>query len=263
MADESKSKEELISELNHLRGQLGELDDTYRDLEKQMRDQTEELSKINDAMATEVIKRKKLQEEFRLGCEKLQRVLNETISALSYAVEKRDPYTAGHQARVTKLAGAIAEHMNLSEQVIMGVKTAATVHDIGKINIPAEILSKPSELTKIEYSMITVHPQIGYEILKNIEFPWPVSTIVLQHHERLNGSGYPQGLQDDQIILEARILIVADVVEAMASHRPYRPALGINMALEEIEKKRGILYDPAVADACIHIFRTGKFSFEQ
>jgi HD-GYP domain-containing protein (c-di-GMP phosphodiesterase class II) len=139
---------------------------------------------------------------------------------------------------------------------------AATIHDLGKIHIPAEYLSKPGKLTDIEFMIIKTHPQDGYDILKGIEFPWPIADIVRQHHERLDGSGYPQGLKDGQILLESRILAVADVVEAMASHRPYRPTLGIEVALQEIERGRGSSYDPAVADACLQLFREGRFAFQ-
>ncbi|MFH1093472.1 MAG: HD-GYP domain-containing protein [Candidatus Omnitrophota bacterium] len=209
------------------------------------------------------MQRKKVQKNFEDANKKLTRLLNETIKALASAVEKRDPYTAGHQQRVAMLATAIALEMKLPQEQITGVKTAAIIHDIGKICTPAEILSKPSKLTLYEFNLITMHPEVGYEILKGIEFPWPVSEIVLQHHERVDGSGYPRGLKGDNILLEAHILIVSDVVEAMASHRPYRPALGINKALDEIVNKKGKLYNADVVDACIEIFMKKGFSLEQ
>jgi putative nucleotidyltransferase with HDIG domain len=175
----------------------------------------------------------------------------------------RDPYTAGHQRRVTVLACAIAEQMGISEEQFDGLRLAGLVHDIGKFNVPVEILNKPGRITETELNIIKTHAEAGYNVLKEIEFPWPVARIVLQHHERLDGSGYPQGLKDNGIMLEARILAVADVVEAMASHRPYRPALGIEVALEEITMNKGILYDPAVSDVCMRLFTEKGFSLGQ
>ncbi len=185
-----------------------------------------------------------------------------TIQAMAMTVEKRDPYTAGHQRRVANLARAIAKEMGLSKEQIAGIRMAGIIHDLGKISVPAEILSKPGELTKNEFEIAKEHAQVGYEILNEIEFPWPVAQIVYQHHERMDGSGYPNGLSGEDIILEARILGLADVVEAMASHRPYRPALGIDKALEEIQQNRGTLYDPEVVDACLKIFNKKGFKFE-
>jgi PAS domain S-box-containing protein/putative nucleotidyltransferase with HDIG domain len=193
---------------------------------------------------------------------RLRQSLEGTIQAIASAVEARDPYTAGHQCRVADLATAIARGMGLEKEQVEGVHMGATIHDIGKIHLPAEILSKPSKLTDIEYSLIQGHPRIGCDILKNIEFPWPVADIVYQHHERVDGSGYPQGLKGEEICLEARIVAVADVVEAMASHRPYRPGLGIDKALAEIKRGRGSIYDAKVADACLRLFREDKFSFD-
>jgi HD-GYP domain-containing protein (c-di-GMP phosphodiesterase class II) len=174
---------------------------------------------------------------------------------MAVVVETRDPYTAGHQRRVSDLARAIATEMNLSRGRIDGIRVMGSIHDIGKISVPAEILSKPTKLTDIEFGLIKAHSSAGYDILKEIEFPWPVAEIVLQHHEKLNGFGYPRGLKGNEILPEAKIICVADVVEAMASHRPYRPALGIEKALEEIFQNRGILYDPDVVDACLRLFR--------
>jgi HD-GYP domain-containing protein (c-di-GMP phosphodiesterase class II) len=182
-----------------------------------------------------------------------------TIHAIVVTVEVRDPYTAGHQSRVADLARSIATEMNLPVDMIDGIRMAATIHDLGKISIPAEILSKPTKLTNIEFSFIKTHSQSGYDILNDIDFPWPVARTVLEHHERMNGSGYPNGLTGDNILLESRILAVADVVEAMASHRPYRPSLGIEAALEEIKKNKGTLYDNTVADACLRLFREKSF----
>jgi HD-GYP domain-containing protein (c-di-GMP phosphodiesterase class II) len=173
----------------------------------------------------------------------------------------RDPYTAGHQRRVADLATAIAKDMDFTENEINGLKLAALVHDIGKINIPAEILSKPGKLTIPEFNLIKMHPQTGYDILKSIEFPWPIALIVLQHQERYDGSSYPNGLKGEEIHIKARILAVADVIEAMSSHRPYRPSLGIDTALEEIEKNRDILYDPNVVDVCLNLFKEKGYKF--
>lgn len=209
----------------------------------------------------DITDRKQAEKELKQSFEKLQRILKETAHALAAAIEARDPYTAGHQRRVTKLAIAIAKKMGLSEKQINAIHMTALIHDIGKINAPSEILSKPTRLTKIEFEIIKTHPRVGYNILKEIEFPWPVAEIILQHHERMDGSGYPQGLSDDDIILEARILGVADVIEAMASHRPYRPAQGIDKALEEISQNRGVLYDPKVVDACLKLFTEKGFKF--
>ncbi|MGB9836315.1 MAG: HD domain-containing phosphohydrolase, partial [Candidatus Saccharicenans sp.] len=186
--------------------------------------------------------RKKAEQELRESWERLRRTLAGTIQAISATIEMRDPYTAGHQRRVAQLAEAISLEMRLPEAQIEGIKFAAEIHDIGKIYVPAEILSKPTKLTELEYTIIKTHPQAGYDILKNIEFPWPIAQIVLQHHERINGSGYPNGLKNGEILLEAKILAVADVVEAMSSHRPYRPSFGLDRALEEIRSNRGVLY---------------------
>jgi HD-GYP domain-containing protein (c-di-GMP phosphodiesterase class II) len=188
--------------------------------------------------------------------------LEDTVRAIAAIVEMRDPYTSGHQVRVADLASSIAKQMGLPEEQIHAIHLAGMVHDVGKIRIPAEILSKPRRITDIEFSLIKVHPQAGYEILKDIAFPWPIAQMVLQHHERLDGSGYPQGLKAEAILLGARILSVADVVEAMSSHRPYRPGLGIEVALAEITKLRGTQYDPKVVDACLAVFSEQLFSFK-
>jgi len=187
--------------------------------------------------------------------ERLRDALGGTVRAIASLVETRDPYTAGHQRQVADLARAIAAELGLSRDRIEGLRVAAIIHDIGKVSVPAEILSKPSKLTKIEFDLIKTHAQAGFDILKDIDFPWPVARIVLEHHERMNGSGYPRHLKGDDILIESRILSVADVLEAMGSHRPYRPALGIEPALEEIEHNKGILYDSAVSDACLKLFR--------
>ena len=190
----------------------------------------------------------------------LRKSLEESMQAIAATLEMRDPYTAGHQRRVSQLSVAIAEDLGLTAEDIHGIRLAASIHDLGKIQVPAEILAKPGNLSDIEFQLIKVHPQAGYDILKGIEFPWPIADMVLQHHERRDGSGYPQGLRGEQILAGARILAVADVVEAMASHRPYRPALGTETALEEITRNRGILYDPDVVDACLRLSIDGAFS---
>lgn len=205
--------------------------------------------------------RKKIEEERAQNFERSKRNLEETINALALAVEMRDPYTAGHQKRVTQLACAIAEEMDLPEEKIEGIRMAGAIHDVGKVLIPAEILSRPGLLSKIDFSMIQIHPKVGYDILKTIEFPYPVAQIVLQHHERMNGSGYPEGLTGKKILLEARVLGVADVVEAISSRRPYRAALGTKRALNEVYKKRGILYEPEAVDACLRLFIEKGFKF--
>jgi len=212
------------------------------------------LSTIAHEAAT-VIERVSLYQE-------LHKTYLSTINAIAKIVEIRDPYTAGHQQRVSQLTTAIAKELNLSPDKIEGIRIASLVHDIGKISVPTEILSKSTTLSGIEFSLIKEHSRIGYDILKAIDFSYPVANIVLQHHERLDGSGYPKGLKGDQILLEAKIMGVADVVEAMSSHRPYRPALGIDAALEEISKNKGILYDSEVVDACLKLFKEKGFKFE-
>jgi PAS domain S-box-containing protein len=208
---------------------------------------------------TELIK---AEDALKQSMGKLKRAMEGTISVMAHAVEVRDPYTAGHQRRVTDLAYAIGKILNLTELEIEGLRMAGLIHDIGKLYVPAEILSKPGKLSNIEFELVKIHVEAGYDILKDVEFPWPVAAFVRQHHEKIDGSGYPQGLKNGQILLEAKILTVADVVEAMASHRPYRPSLGIDLALEEIEKNKGILYDPGAVDACVRLFREKGFKFE-
>ncbi|WP_167631955.1 HD domain-containing phosphohydrolase [Mariprofundus ferrooxydans] len=210
----------------------------------------------------DVTERKLAYKEIETFTLKLMQSLEGTIAAVARMVEARDPYTAGHQQRVAKLAVAIATEMGLSTEQVRGIELGAEIHDIGKIQLPAEILSKPGRLSELEYTLIQGHAQIGYDILKDIEFPWPVADIAHQHHERLDGSGYPQGLKGDAICLEAAIVAVADVVEAMSSHRPYRPGLGVDAALKEIESKRGLLYHPATVDACIKLFRENGYELE-
>ncbi len=197
----------------------------------------------------------------RKSVEVLQKTMKGAISAIARIVETRDPYTAGHQRRVAQLAEVIARELGLSEWQVEGIRVAGGLHDVGKVIVPAEILSRPGQLNEYEMSIIRIHPQTGYEILSGIEFPWPVAQIVRQHHEKLDGSGYPQGLTGESILLEARVLAVADVVEAMSSHRPYRPALGIEPALAEIERGKSSAYDPRVVEACVRVLEQG-FAFE-
>jgi putative two-component system response regulator len=188
---------------------------------------------------------------------RLEKTLDGVIDTIAFTLEKRDPCTSGHQSRVARLACSIGESMNLPEDLISGLRTAALIHDIGKIYVPSEILSKPGKLSEVEFGLIKTHPQISYDIIKRIEFPWPIAEITFQHHEKIDGSGYPRGLSGNEILMEAKILCVADVVEAMVSHRPYRPALGLDKVIEEISKNRGILYDAKVVDACLEIVKKG------
>jgi putative nucleotidyltransferase with HDIG domain len=197
----------------------------------------------------------RVKEAHREHEQRLQKNMLQTVEAIASIVEMRDPYTSGHQARVAELAREIAREMGLPEEQMQAIHLAGLVHDLGKIRIPAEILSKPSRLNEIEYSLIKMHPQAGYDILKGVDFSWPIAQMVLQHHERMDGSGYPQGLKGEAILPGARILIVADVVEAMSSHRPYRPGLGVKAALDEITRGRGTFYDPQVVDACVALLQ--------
>jgi len=209
----------------------------------------------------DITERKKVEQELQRSLKRLEKTMESTIEAITTTIETRDPYTTGHQMRVTDLARAIARVMELPPAQIEGIRVAGLLHDIGKIAIPTEILSKPGKLNEVEFAMIQTHAKVGYNILKKIEFPWPVARTVLQHHERWNGSGYPHGIRGEDILLEARILAVADVIEAMSSHRPYRPSIGADKALDEITKNSGILYDPAVAKACVTAFTQGGFKF--
>jgi HD-GYP domain-containing protein (c-di-GMP phosphodiesterase class II) len=208
------------------------------------------------------MERKRTEEKIQETMEHLRKAVNTTMQVLLMAIETKDPYTAGHQRRATDLARAIATDMGLPQNIIEGIRMAGAIHDIGKIPIPVEVLSKPSKLSETEYSLIKEHARHGYEILKDVESPWPLAEMAHQHHERIDGSGYPQGLKGDSILLEARILAVADVVEAMASFRPYRPAPGIDAALEEIEKNAGVLYERAAVEVCLRLFREKGFRFE-
>lgn len=201
----------------------------------------------------------KLKQNYKL----LQKNFEMLIETITRVIEIRDPYTAGHQKRVAKLAVAIGTEMNLDTKRIEALSMAGMIHDIGKISVPSEILSKPGHLNEAEIMLIKMHPYIGATILQPIDFPWPIAEIVEQHHEKINGSGYGKGLKGDEILLEARILCVADVVEAIASHRPYRPALGIQAAINEIQNNKGVLYDAEVVDICVQLFSENKFSFDE
>jgi PAS domain S-box-containing protein len=212
-------------------------------------------------ISRDITKRMRAEEGLNETLRLLRQAITSTIQVLGLTVEARDPYTAGHQQRTTILAEAIAREMGLPPEKIEGLHMAGLVHDVGKISIPAEILSKPTKLTPGEYALVKTHAQRGYEILKVVEFPWPLAEIVLEHHERMDGSGYPRGLKGDEILMEARILALSDTVEAMVSDRPYRPAQGVKTALAEVEKNKGIFYDADVAETCLKLFREKRFSF--
>jgi PAS domain S-box-containing protein/putative nucleotidyltransferase with HDIG domain len=214
-----------------------------------------------EGIISDITDRIQKEEDLKTSAEKLKNTMLGTIRIVATIVEQRDPYTAGHQHRVAELASAIAEELGLSREQVQGVRVAGLIHDVGKISIPAEILTKPGTLSPIERRLVESHADAGYNILKGIEFPWPILNAIHQHHERMNGSGYPSGLSSEEIILEARILAVSDVVEAMASHRPYRPAYEIDIALEEIKKNKSILYDEDVVNACLKLFRNKDFKF--
>ena len=214
-----------------------------------------EITKVT-VISKDITERKKAEERLKIA-------FGSIVKVLAATVEKRDPYTAGHQRKVAELAWAIAGEMGLSEEKKETIRTAGVIHDLGKIVIPSEILSKPSKLTEFEFMLLKTHSMEGYDILKDVDFPGPVARIVLEHHERMDGSGYPRGLKGEEILPESRILVVADVIEAMASHRPYRPAHGIDKALEEVEKGRGNLYDEAVVDACLRLFREKGFQWDE
>ncbi len=209
----------------------------------------------------DITRQEKADKELKESYHKIERTLNGTVNALASMAESRDPYTAVHQKRVTRLAVAIAQEMGLDENIQEAVRIAALVHDIGKINVPSSILTRPGKISEIEFDMTKIHPQIGYEILKNIDFPWPIADIILQHHEKLDGSGYPKGLKEKDITIEAKILAVADVVEAMSSNRPYRPALGLNKAIKEITNGKGKIYGPVMVDSCLKILKGKKLDF--
>lgn len=210
-------------------------------------------------LVQDISERKRSEERIAQYIARLESALRGTVQVASAMSEMRDPYTAGHERRVGEIAAAIATELGLDAARVEGLRVTGSLHDIGKISVPAEILSKPTRLSEVEFALIKQHPEHGYEILKNVEFPWPLAKTVLQHHERFDGSGYPRGLKGDEILLEARILAVADTIEAMAAHRPYRAAVGLERALATLEGGRGSQFDPVVVDACLRLFRDKSF----
>ena len=214
------------------------------------------------SIARDITERQQAKERLQQSLNKLGKAMNGTVQAIRLMAESRDRYTAGHQKRVAQLACAIARELGFTPEQIQVISIAGLLHDIGKIALPQEILSKPGKLSDIEFNLVKAHSQAAYDILTTVEFPWPIADIVIQHHERMDGSGYPSGIREDNILLEARILGVSDVVEAMSSHRPYRVAPGLDKALEEISRNSGILYDPSVVEACVGVFTEKAFAFE-
>jgi putative nucleotidyltransferase with HDIG domain len=242
---QSLSKVEILQENKHLIELIKEKNEELTDLNKSL--EKKALEKTNDL----IIQTEKLKESYR----KSQVILDGIVRTLSKIIETRDPYTAGHEDQVARIACKIAKEMNLTEDQISFIHIAATLHDIGKISVPSEILTKPGTLSNLEKEIIKTHCKVANDVLANIEFPYPVAEIIYQHHERMDGSGYPRGLAGDQIALEARIIGVADVIDAMASYRPYRPALGVDAAIDEIVKYKGISYDPVVVEACLKVYK--------
>jgi PAS domain S-box-containing protein/putative nucleotidyltransferase with HDIG domain len=254
-----------LSENSRIFGSLnifsGELDVFDAEEVKLLKELADDLAYGIIALETRAQGRKSA-EELQRSYKKLRKIFEQTVNALASAVGKRDPYTTDHQRRVTILACTIAKEMGLSDEQINGLRLAGMLHDIGKLAVPSEILSKPTRLSEAEFTIIKTHPRVASDILRAIEFPWPIAEIVLQHHERIDGSGYPQGLSNNSILLEARILAIADVVEAISSHRPYRPAYSLEYTLEEISKNKGVIYDPEIVDICLRLFRDREFRFE-
>jgi HD-GYP domain-containing protein (c-di-GMP phosphodiesterase class II) len=236
MKNENKAKDQLIKELQKMHGKVTEL----------------EKAKVLC---------NQLEKELKQAYKKLQKIIEGTANIITKVVETRDPYSTGHQQRVSKLARAIGREMKLSQDKIEGTKIASLVHDIGKVNLPTEIISKPSKLVEVEFNLVKNYPKVGYDILRKVDFPWPIAEIVLQHQEKIDGSGYPGGLKGDEICIEAKILGVANVVEAMSSYKSYRPALSIDEALAEISNNKTTLFDPEVVDTCIKLFKEKDFKF--
>ncbi|MBI4650471.1 HD domain-containing protein [Candidatus Desantisbacteria bacterium] len=214
-----------------------------------------------EQLIEKLIKLEQNSKEVKKTCVKLENAIEQTIKAMALTVETRDPYAAGHQKRVADLASLIARNMGLSKEQINIIYLAGFLHDLGRIHIPPEIYNKSDKLNVNEFEIIKTHPKVGYDIMMTIKLPWPIAEIILQHHERINGSGYPQGLTGKDIKLESKILSIADVIIAMSSLRPHRPSLGINKILDEIKRNKGILYDPDVADACINLFKDKEINY--
>ncbi len=247
----TKIKELMTSNLR-----MADINESYVSiLESMQKNKIRHMPVVEDGFVRGMISLRDLMNHYY---ENIERLLEDTVVALSSAVEKRDPYTSGHQKRVMQLSCAIAKELNLPDKQISGIRMAAVIHDIGKLNIPIDYLTKPTKLSAAEMDVIKAHPKEGYEILQGIQFPWPIADIVLQHHERIDGSGYPNRLSGDKILFEAKIIAVADVIEAMATNRPYRPMLGMDKALHEIQSKRGVFFDPTVVDACVTILNRDK-----
>lgn len=236
MSDEKKTENQLIKELQEMQKKITELEKVKVDYNQ-------------------------LEEKLKQCYKKLQKFVEDTAYIIMKVVETRDPYSIGHQQRVSKLATAIAQEMKIPQEKIEGVRIASLVHDIGKVNLPTEIISKPGKLIDVEFNLIKNYPKVGYDILKKVDFPWPVAEIVFQHQEKIDGSGYPRGLKGDEICIEAKILGAANVVEAMSSYKSYRPALSIDEALAEIAENKNILFDPEVVDTCLKLFKEKSFKF--
>jgi len=236
MKDEDKVKDQLIKELQKMHEKVADLEEVK-------------------------LKYNQVDKKLKQAYKKLVKFIEGTANIITKVVETRDPYSIGHQQKVSKLATVIAREMKLPLDKIEGTKIASLVHDIGKVNLPTEIISKPSKLIEVEFNLIKNYPKVGYDILKKVDFPWPIAEIVLQHQEKIDGSGYPRGLKGDEICIEAKILGVANVVEAMSSYKSYRPALSIDEALAEISKNKNILFDPKVVDTCIKLFEEKGFKF--
>jgi putative nucleotidyltransferase with HDIG domain len=248
---QSISKVEVLAENKRLVELIRVKNDELLELNKGLEQKA--LEKTKDLM----VQTEKLKESYR----KSQIILDGIVKTLSKIVETRDPYTSGHEDQVAKIACRIAKAMNLSDEQLSLIHISATLHDIGKISVPSEILTKPSSLTNLEREIIKNHCKVANDILINIEFPYPVAEIIYQHHERIDGSGYPRGLKGDEIAIEARIIGVADVIDAMASYRPYRPALGVDAAIQEIIKYKGVTYDPEVVNACLKVYNKSEESY--
>lgn len=262
VTDETLSRQSLQQSTNEIALLQHELIEKNRDLDMTNREliKSRDEMKILNFELEETVQLRTLQ--FKEKSELSKRLFLQTVNSLMYALEMRDPYTAGHQQRVSKLATAIARKAGLDDITIEGIMVAGKLHDIGKIYVPSEFLTKPGKLPEEAFCVIKTHPRIGFEILKDIEFPWPIASIVLQHHERIDGKGYPFGLEGSEIRYEAKILCVADVVEAMITNRPYRISPGVELALEEIRKNRGIKYEPSVVDACLNLFLEDGFTWD-